>query len=117
MVSGDGPCALLELSPAWLIALPEVLGRSVWVCLVTQGEHRGTVDAADELGGCLVALPCAVSYVARRDDDIPGRWSRGPLGSAAKGEEYRQERHDEYRRASTGSDASEHLPGFHGDIR
>jgi hypothetical protein len=55
--------------------------------VVAQGEHRGAVDATDELGGFLVALAGAVGDVARRDDDLPGRKSRGALRSAAKGEE------------------------------
>ena len=35
-----------------------------------QGEDRA-LDATDKLCGFLVALSGAVSYVARRDDDIP----------------------------------------------
>src|SRR5215216_5787571 len=51
------------------------------------GWHRGALHTTDEPGGCLVALPGAVGDVARRDDDIPGRRSRGSLRSAANGEE------------------------------
>src|SRR5215213_9132612 len=114
VVSRDGLGALLELSPARLVALPEVLGRPIWVGVVAQGEDRA-LDATDEPGGCLVALTGAVGYVARCDDDLPRRRSRGPFRGAAKGEEYRQEGNDDHRRASTDSEASERLPGLHGD--
>src|SRR5918994_4199024 len=54
VVPRDGSGALLELSPGRLVALLEVLGRSVRVGVVAQGEHRGTVGGTDELGGSLV---------------------------------------------------------------
>src|ERR671912_303690 len=115
VVAWDRLGALLEPSPARLVAFLKVLGRSVWVGLVAQGEHRGTVDATDEPGGCLVAVAGAVGDVASRDDDIPGRRLRGLLRSAAKGQEYRQEGHDDHCRASTGSETSYRLPGSHRD--
>src|SRR5215208_161554 len=97
VVSEGGPGALLELSPGRLVAVPEVLSRSVWVGVVAQGEHRGAVDGTDELGCFLVAVASAIGDVASSDDDIPGRKSRGALRSAAKGEETPQERDEDCR--------------------
>ena len=106
----------LNCPPGRLVAFLEVLGRTVWVNVVAQGEDRA-LHATDEPGCCLVALPGAVGDVARRDDDLPRRGrSRGPFRGAAKGEEYGQEGHDDYGCASTNnSDASERLAGFHGE--
>jgi hypothetical protein len=42
-------------------------------------------------------------------------FSGGTFRTAAKGDEGSQEGHDNHRRGRTGSDASKHLPGFHGD--
>jgi hypothetical protein len=39
----------------------------------------------------------------------------GSFRTAAHGDEDRDEGHYDYRRGPTDSDASEHLPGFHGD--
>ena len=103
VISGCRSGAYLELSPGGLVALLEVLGRTIWVSVVAQGEDCA-LDATDEPGGCLVVLPCAVGDVARRDDDIPGRRSRGSLRSAAKGEEDRDEGHDDHFRGPTGFD-------------
>src|SRR5919107_2763505 len=79
VVAWDGLSALLELSPTRLVAFLKVLSRALRVGLVAQGEDRGTLHTTDEPCGFLVALPGAVSYVARRDDDIPGRRLWGPL--------------------------------------
>jgi hypothetical protein len=60
----------LNCPPGRLVAFLEVLGRTVWVNVVAQGEDRA-LHATDEPGCCLVALPGAVGDVARRDDDLP----------------------------------------------
>jgi hypothetical protein len=103
VISGAGPGARLELAPGRVVALGKVFGRPLWVGVVAQGEDRA-IDATDESGRCLVVLPCAVGDVARCDDDLPGRRSRGSLRSAAKGEEDRDEGHDDYCRGPTGFD-------------
>jgi len=113
VISGCRSGAYLELSPGGLVALLEVLGRTIWVSVVAQGEDCA-LDATDEPGGCLVVLPCAVGDVARRDDDIPGRRSRGRSGAQPR-----------VRRTATKAtmttfavlpasmfDASKRLPGF-----
>src|SRR3712207_3691351 len=83
VVAGGGLGAALEAAPGGLVALLEVLGRPVRVGVVAKGEHRGAVDATDEPGGGIVALPAAIGYVARRDDDLPGRRRpRGQIGRA-----------------------------------
>ena len=69
VISGAGPCAPLELAPGRLVALPKVLGRTVRVSVVAQGEDRA-IDATDEPGGCLVAITGAVGDVARRDGRV-----------------------------------------------
>jgi hypothetical protein len=69
VVSRGGPGALLELSPGRLVALTEVLGRPIFVCVVAQGEDRA-LDATDDPGGCLVAITGAVGDVARRDGRV-----------------------------------------------
>jgi hypothetical protein len=88
----------------------EVLGRSVRVGLIAQGEHRGTVGGTDELGGSLVTCAGAGGDVARRDDDH--RLFHRLFRTAASGDEDRDEGHDDHRRGPTGFDASERLTGF-----
>ena len=55
VVTWDGPCALLELSPGRLVALTEVLGRPAFVGVVAQGEDCA-LDTTDEPGCFLVAI-------------------------------------------------------------
>src|SRR5215218_4434673 len=105
MISRGWPGARLELAPGRVVALLEVLGCPLWVGVVTQGEDRA-LHATHKPGGCLVALASAVGDVARCDDDIPGRRSRGPLRSATKGEDAPQEDHEDHR-----SEHSPHPPG------
>ena len=57
VVAGDGLGTVLEAAPGGLVALLEVLRRALGVGRVAQGEDRAAVDATDELGGRLVALP------------------------------------------------------------
>ena len=86
----------LNCPPGRLVAFLEVLGRTVWVNVVAQGEDRA-LHATDEPGGCLVAITGAVGDVARRDDDLPVRRSREPLRSATNGEETPQEGYEDHR--------------------
>src|SRR5215208_4122100 len=75
MVARDGPGALLELAPGGIVALGELLSRSMLVGEVAHGEDRGAaVDVLDEPGGCLVALAGTVGDVTRRyNQHPPGR--------------------------------------------
>src|SRR5215211_1469310 len=75
VVARDGPGALLESAPGGIVALGELLSRSMLVGEVAHGEDRGAaVDVLDEPGGCLVALAGAVGDVTRRyNQHLPGR--------------------------------------------
>ena len=112
MVAGHRLGTVLEAAPGGFVALLKFLRCALSVGLVAQGEDRAAFDATDELSSCLIGCAGAAGDVARRDDDLPGRRSRGLFRSAAKGEEDRQEGYDDYRHAPT---ASENVPGFHGD--
>ena len=79
---------------------------------VAQAEHRGALHNSDEPGFRLIGLAGAAGVVALPHVDVAGRRSGGPSRTAAEGEELRQEGHDDYGRASSGS---ERLPGFHED--
>src|SRR5215212_1764199 len=72
VVARDGPGALLELAPGGIVALSELLSRSMLVGEVAHGEDRGAVvDVLDEPGGCLVALAGTVGDVTRRYNQHP----------------------------------------------
>src|SRR5215208_6886196 len=114
MVAGHRLGTVLEAAPGGFVALVKFLRCALRVGLVAQGEDRAAFNSTDEPGGYLIGCAGAAGDVAHCDDDLPGRRSRGPLRSAAKGEEYRQEGHDDYRCAPTGSEASERVPGFQG---
>src|SRR5215208_3553554 len=72
MVARDGPGALLELAPGRIVALGELLSRSMLVGEVAHSEDRGSVvDTLDEPGGCLIALAGTVGDITRRYNHHP----------------------------------------------
>src|SRR5688500_8020474 len=113
MVARAGQGARLEPAPGGLVTLGEVFGRPVRVSVVAQGEDPA-LDAADETGGRLIALPRAVGAIARRDDhrstvDLRGR---RPLGTTP-GDDQDSEGGHHLRYPPTGSDTTEHPPVSH----